>query len=494
MTATDQFLALVAARGSDARVRRVDSTIPCPCRTPEGFRDPVWHEQTPKTAPVATLLGFDVLIKEDTPVGYWMLDTATPLNDEILGLTLMSFGSVTVLSAPLVAATGKFSASLADVAGTYLECVTSQFVFDGRKPFTVEFWMSATDLSDATIMSYMWASGNKISGWSFQIVSGDLVFTRQTQGAPSQANLVDIAPNTTYHVVGRYDGTELRLYVNGVLRATTVDEKVMSLPSDWETVVLRIGDPALTANYVGRIDEIAIYNKSLAEDRISLHYSIGSAEPGILTGSYQYFITWVDAKGERSAPSPGSVVVVPSNQRVFVIFPQPPAEVTAVKIYRHSGSGPYYYVGQKDVVSNPAPNRVFIDNYLDSELVQQNPPNYICNEAGYLPGGNVIDMIVKAFVQPAISTRRHMPREQFEILFAGDVQEDDHLGIFPCIWSGTTLDFDDWSRSGEDFIEYRGRRFIVVSASMIPDPSNGAVDHHWELGLRLTDKMQYGVS
>ena len=143
----------------------------------------------------------------------------------------------------------------------------------------------------------------------------------------------------------------------------------------------------------------------------------------------------------------------------------------------------------------PASELIYMDNHPDGGLEQIDPPDYICNEAGYLPDpANTIDMIVKAFVQPAISTRRHMPREQFEILFADTMQEDDHLGIFPCEWLGTSLNFDDWSRSGEDFIEYRGRRFVVVGASMIPDPSNGAPDHHWELGLRYVDSQQYGVA
>jgi hypothetical protein len=46
-----EFISLLNARGSNARYRRADSVIECPCRTPEGFRDPEWHILHP-TEPV----------------------------------------------------------------------------------------------------------------------------------------------------------------------------------------------------------------------------------------------------------------------------------------------------------------------------------------------------------------------------------------------------------------------------------------------------------
>jgi hypothetical protein len=67
------------------------------------------------------------------------------------------------------------------------------------------------------------------------------------------------------------------------------------------------------------------------------------------------------------------------------------------------------------------------------------------------------------------------------------IEADDHLGIFPITWGGTFLNFSDWSQSGDDFIEYDGRRYFVVNANKIPDPGDGNPDHHWEVGLRLIE-------
>jgi hypothetical protein len=75
-----------------------------------------------------------------------------------------------------------------------------------------------------------------------------------------------------------------------------------------------------------------------------------------------------------------------------------------------------------------------------------------------------------------------------EISMFGEVQKDDHLGIFPVQWAGTTLNFDSWSSSGEDWVGYRTKKFIVVNANLIPDPSDGNSHHHWEVGMRLIEE------
>lgn len=116
------------------------------------------------------------------------------------------------------------------------------------------------------------------------------------------------------------------------------------------------------------------------------------------------------------------------------------------------------------------------------------PKPVLCNEAGMLPDPTATkDVIVKGFIQPIQSTRA--TRLNIEVLLEtwGDIEADDHLGILPYAWLGTTLNFFDWGRSGEDFVEYDSRRFTVINANLIPDPSDGNEKHHWEVGLRLIE-------
>jgi hypothetical protein len=113
------------------------------------------------------------------------------------------------------------------------------------------------------------------------------------------------------------------------------------------------------------------------------------------------------------------------------------------------------------------------------------PSEPVCDERGYLPDpAHTTDMMVKAFMQPIQSTRAtRLSTEQLIQMF-GEIQADDHLGIFPESWLGTALNFTGWSTSGEDFLEYAGQRFTVVNSNAIPDPADGYPIHHFEIGAR----------
>lgn len=107
----------------------------------------------------------------------------------------------------------------------------------------------------------------------------------------------------------------------------------------------------------------------------------------------------------------------------------------------------------------------------------------LCNEQGKL-SQVITEVTGKAFVQPVQSgATRRLTTEYIESMF-DEVQTDDHVGIFPDSFASVTLNFDDWDQSGEDFIMYDNRRFIVVNVNKIPAPDTGLL-HHYECGLRL---------
>ena len=144
-----------------------------------------------------------------------------------------------------------------------------------------------------------------------------------------------------------------------------------------------------------------------------------------------------------------------------------------------SGSDTVYH---REEGTLPCPCRTPL-GYRDPKWHALNPAAPVCNEQGMLTQ-TVTQAVVKAFVQPVqAGAVRRLTTEYAQQLF-GEVQMDDHLGIFPLVWGGVTLIFYDWSQSGEDYVLYDGRRFLVVSANKIPDPADG-LPHHWEVGLRL---------
>jgi Concanavalin A-like lectin/glucanases superfamily len=85
-----------------------------------------------------------------------------------------------------------------------------------------------------------------------------------------------VSAGTTYHVVGTYDGSNMRIYVNGVLestfaRSSTVNDStfggVLASPG-WGT----LPSPA----FQGQLDEIAIYGTALSPTRIQIHFNVGT--------------------------------------------------------------------------------------------------------------------------------------------------------------------------------------------------------------------------
>jgi hypothetical protein len=124
------------------------------------------------------------------------------------------------------------------------------------------------------------------------------------------------------------------------------------------------------------------------------------------------------------------------------------------------------------------------EGYRDPVWHLSNPDEPLCNEAGFLPE-NVTHILVKAFVQPIQSTRATRLSTEYLLEMFGDVEANDHLGVFPFSWANVTLNFHGWSQSGEDYIEFNGNRYLVVNANLLADASGGLVNHHWEVGLRL---------
>ncbi|EPX56787.1 LamG domain protein jellyroll fold domain protein [Cystobacter fuscus DSM 2262] len=75
---------------------------------------------------------------------------------------------------------------------------------------------------------------------------------------------VAAVPNQWAHVAGVYDGTSLRLYVNGVLRAT----KAVSGTLQQSNRPLVIGNNPANSGFGGLIDEVRLYNVALTQAQV----------------------------------------------------------------------------------------------------------------------------------------------------------------------------------------------------------------------------------
>jgi PKD repeat protein len=88
---------------------------------------------------------------------------------------------------------------------------------------------------------------------------------------------VTVAPNTIHHIVGTFDGSRVRIYVDGVERGNATFSGNPSWPSGRD---LRIGRPISSSNlsqrYLqGTIDEPAIYTSAMSAATVLAHYNAG---------------------------------------------------------------------------------------------------------------------------------------------------------------------------------------------------------------------------
>jgi hypothetical protein len=81
-----------------------------------------------------------------------------------------------------------------------------------------------------------------------------------------------LVAGTWYHVVATYDGTSMRMYVNGTLRNTVASSR--SVPNHVFSLMLGEGSNG-SDGFGGGMDEVAIYNATLTATQVVEHYNAG---------------------------------------------------------------------------------------------------------------------------------------------------------------------------------------------------------------------------
>jgi hypothetical protein len=153
----------------------------------------------------------------------------------------------------------------------------SALSFDGANDWVTV--ADATSLDLTTGMTLMaWVNPTALSGWRSMILketseglayslyasdgSRPASYIGTTGGEVSTAGTTTLPLNTWSHLAATYEGTTLRLYVNGTLAGTrTTTQAILS-----STSPLRLGGNAVWGEYFqGKIDEVRIYNRALSQ-------------------------------------------------------------------------------------------------------------------------------------------------------------------------------------------------------------------------------------
>jgi hypothetical protein len=209
----------------------------------------------------------------DNPVAYWRLGetSGTTLVEDGGNYSGSYTGSPTLNSAGAVAGN---AAAAFNGSSQYAEVAYSENL--NPSVFSVEAWAYPT--GGAGNFRAVLSSRNVQSGPL--ILSGFIIYASDSNkwqfwlGAGSAWSRPDgpsVSLNEWVHLVGTFDGTAQRLYVNGVLQATATPSFITNAARPLRIAAgLNEGSPDFY--FPGSIDEVAIYNTALSAARIAAHY------------------------------------------------------------------------------------------------------------------------------------------------------------------------------------------------------------------------------
>lgn len=150
--------------------------------------------------------------------------------------------------------------------------------------FTVEGWYKGTTATFNLVSRRHGLTGSTSrSFWiGGQSGSATVLILRGTGGTFTSVTSSDlITDNLRHHLAGTYDGTTLRLYLDG--REVGTPSTAVSGPLNTDDNALVIGgqqtssgSDAITPNLAGVVDEVAFYTTALSASRIAAHFAAGA--------------------------------------------------------------------------------------------------------------------------------------------------------------------------------------------------------------------------
>ena len=148
-------------------------------------------------------------------------------------------------------------------------------LWDATGGISVSGWCYADSLGSYNVIVNQWSTAaNSSSSWTLETVGSDWRFYLYDSGAGTLKYASSTGTATTgvwKHIVGVFDGTTLKVYVNGVEGGTTATVTTANTSS----FPLRLGQfyDTTTGNWDGRIASTQIYNKALTAAQINQNFN-----------------------------------------------------------------------------------------------------------------------------------------------------------------------------------------------------------------------------
>jgi len=193
-------------------------------------------------------------------VGYWKFDEG---NGTIAFDSSSNDNHGLLMNGPTWVS-GRYGTALSLNGTSYVNC-GSERILDITDAITIEAWIykRSNSLKGGTILwkdNYvLMGEGGGISG--FRVVWSD----------HTQTNLEDftVPLNEWVHYVATYDGSYMRVYLNGTLLQETYANKKIAVSS---TDLVIGSDLVYHQGFNGIVDDVQLYNRALSEEEVLAHF------------------------------------------------------------------------------------------------------------------------------------------------------------------------------------------------------------------------------
>ena len=138
---------------------------------------------------------------------------------------------------------------------------------------TLESWVYP---ERTAIFEYLFSNSRdccgSYNGYELRIVNNSIRFTIWNSTNANVFSTYSLPLNTWYHIVATYDGTQLKLYINGILNNSSNSTLQIGYPTSYDLYIGRMG---YGSAYVikGKIPLSRIYNRALSAQEVQQNYN-----------------------------------------------------------------------------------------------------------------------------------------------------------------------------------------------------------------------------
>ena len=253
----------------------------------------------------------------DRPIGHWVFDRAGVRDHSVRDLAgrhdATITGDVKLVDRPVEALTFDGNTTSVEVK----QFPASQLP---REHVSAEAWVCLNrGTTWGGIVGYVQDNGSYEKGWLLGYNTSHFNFSVSTASKlPYLSSTTEFQPGTWYHVAGTYDGTELKIYVNGQLENSMPLTGRIAYPPE---AIFQIGayhDQNEFYRCDGLLHEVRVYDRSFSEAEVRTHYRARSrlfprtVDPAL--GPYLQFVSQSTAHvfWETEQPCPSVVEFGPT--------------------------------------------------------------------------------------------------------------------------------------------------------------------------------------